>query len=278
MERFSENQIRRLHAEFREQKKYTAKLAFFDRLFGIIPFSFPEFDPALSFFFQSDQTDRLSIIFKNERNNPGITEKIFVFGEPFVFNIKPANSNSPAYNHFILNSFLSKAPRFDQWITEQVTTAKAIDRFLDEANAIVNRIECCLQNDHDKSFTLQCMSIFYKGFYDGFSRHVNLPGKKRKFTELYLYAQGIIYSTYIHSLKAALRKSRFPQETEAPVPLDLAGKMDLLQELGVIDFLQNKINGSDLKGNSLAEILCQITGEEIIRKTEIIRKLEKIKQ
>ncbi len=40
---------------------------------------------------------------------------------------------------------------------------------------------------------------------------VTLPGKKRKFIELYLYAQGIIYSHYISFLKSNLQKSHQSQ-------------------------------------------------------------------
>ncbi len=45
-----------------------------------------------------------------------------------------------------------------------------IEFLLDEANGIVNKIEYYLHSEYDKSFRLQCMSIFYKGFYDAFSR------------------------------------------------------------------------------------------------------------
>ena len=83
MQRYSENQVRNLHAEFRSLKKYADKLAFFDRSFGIIPFSFPDFDPQLPFFFQEEKTEELVTIFKKERNNPGLTERKFSFGENF---------------------------------------------------------------------------------------------------------------------------------------------------------------------------------------------------
>src|SRR6266404_3527039 len=146
MQGFSENQIRALHTEFKSQKKYTDKLAFFDRWFGIIPFPFPDLDPQLSFFFQKE---------------------------------------------------------------------------------------------NDKSFKLQCMSVFYKGFYDAFRKRVNGPGKKRKFIELYLYAQGIIYANYIGYLKTALRKSRNPLDLYKPLHLDLPGKLELMKELGIIDFLKS---------------------------------------
>lgn len=263
MQGFSENQIRALHTEFKSQKKYTDKLAFFDRWFGIIPFPFPDLDPQLSFFFQKEKTEELVAIFKKERNNPGLTEKKFAFSETFVFNIKPANSNSSSYSSFILSSFLSRKPIFDDWIRQKKSGEKSVELFLDEANATVNQIEFCLQNEYDKSFKLQCMSVFYKGFYDSFRKRVNGPGKKRKFIELYLYAQGIIYANYISYLKTALKKSRNPVDLYKPVHLDLPAKLELLKELGIIDFLKGKYAGmdSDFFEHKITEIIYLITGE-----------------
>ena len=69
MQSFSEKEIRNLHSEFRDNKKYAAKLAFFDRLFGIIPFSYPDFDPRLGFLIQKEKIDNLYALYKKERNN-----------------------------------------------------------------------------------------------------------------------------------------------------------------------------------------------------------------
>jgi hypothetical protein len=273
MQCYSEIQIRTLHSEFKAHKKYADKLAFFDRFFGIIPFSFPDFDPQLRLLFQKEKTEELAVIFKKERNNPGLTEKRFCFRETFVFNIKPANSNSSVYSNFILSSFLSRAPVFEEWIRQKKSAKKSVEFFLDEANALINNIEYLLQNEYDKSFTLQCMSVFYKGFYDAFSKRDKLPDKKRKFIELYLYAQGIIYAKYISTLKGALQKSRNPVDLQKPVNLDLPGKLSLLNELGIIDFLNSSYTGMDSASfeNKVAEILCLITGEEAEQKEKVLK-------
>jgi hypothetical protein len=274
MQRYSENQIRALYSEFKSHKKYTEKLAFFDKFFGIIPFTFPDFDPMLRFFFLKEKTDQLAEIYKKERNNPGLTERKFFFGENFIFNIKPANSNSASYSNYILSSFLSRSPVFDAWMRQNISDEKSIESLLDEANGIVNKIEYCLYNEYDKSFKLQCMSVFFKGFYDGFRNQVNLPGKKRKFIELYLYAQGIIYSNYIGSLKRALYLDIFsPADLENSANLDLNGKLDLLNELGIIDFLRTKFSGMGTLSfeNKMVEILCLLTGEGSGEKEYILK-------
>jgi len=256
MQRYSENQIRALHSEFKSHKKYADKLAFFDQIFGIIPFSFPDFDPRLRFFFQKEKTDELAEIFKNERNNPGLTE-----------------------SNYILSSFLSRSPVFEEWIRQNISSDSPVELFLEEANGIINKIEFCLCNEYDKSFKLQCMSVFFKGFYDAFSNRVNLPGKKRKFIELYLYAQGIIYSNYIVSLKRSLHEDVINQvDLEKPVSLDLQRKLDLLNELGIIDFLRARFSGMDAFSfeNKMVEIICLLTGEYAGLKEPVLKILSKV--
>ena len=137
---------------------------------------------------------------------------------------------------------------------------------------MVNSIEINLQNEYDKSFKLQCMSVFYRGFYDAFTRHLNGPGKKRKFIELYLYAQGMIYADFISSLKTAMRKASLPEDTKTQVPLDLTGKMNLMNELGILDFLADRYlnSGSSLPDIKLAETISQITGESPEQKEMIL--------
>jgi len=271
---YSENQIRNLHAEFKSLKKYVEKLAFFDRCFGIIPFAFPDFDPLLKFFFQNEKTEELIDIFKKERNNPGLTEKKFFYDENFTFNIKPANSNSSAYSHFILSCFLLRKPAFEEWIRQHKSAEITLEILLDEANGMVNHIENHLQNDYDKSFKLQCMSVFYRGYYDAFTRHTNGPGKKRKFIELYLYAQGMIYADYISSLKTEMKKSGDAVDLQKPVLLDLAGKLALLNKLGILDFLKKKYVGLESE-NELVETISLITGESLEKKEMILLTLRK---
>jgi hypothetical protein len=272
---YSENQVRQLHSEFRSLKKYVDKLSFFDRLFGIVPFSFPDFDPQLGILFQKEKTGMLAEIFRKERNNPSLSEKKFYFGEHFVFNIKPANSNSSVYSHYILSIFMERAPVFEDWIRQKKSSEKPIEFFLEEANENMNRIENCLQHEYDKSFRLQCMSVFYKGFFVAFSNQGHAPDKKRKFTELYLYAQGMIYANYITSLKTALQKSRNPVDLHRTASLDLMGKLELMQELGIIDFLRTHYAGMDPVSfeNKIAEILCLITGEYSDQKETVVKML-----
>jgi hypothetical protein len=124
------------------------------------------------------------------------------------------------------------------------------------------------------------MSVFYRGFYDAFTRHLSGAGKKRKFIELYLYAQGMIYADFIGSLKTVMRKAGQPEDLKTQAPLDLAGKMNLLYELGILDFLTNRYSnsGSGLSFNDLAELISQIMGEPPEQKEKILYLIKKMSQ
>ncbi len=145
---------------------------------------------------------------------------------------------------------------FDHWIRKNKLSDNSLERLLEEANGIVNKIEFCLQNEYDKSFRLQCMAVFFKGFFDAFADHVALPGKKRKFIELYLYAQGIIYSNYISFLKTSMKNFSLSTNLNPPINLDLSGKLELMNELGIIEFLKTRYVGMDSVAieNKVAEI------------------------
>ncbi len=260
--RYSETDIRKLHADFKTEKKYNAKLIIFDQAFGIIPFGFPPFDSRLSVFFQKETLDHLAGIFKAERNNPGLTERKFYFGETFIFNIKPANSNSAVYSNYILSDFLTRAPVFDEEWQKQFDKIQ-IEILLDEANAVVNDIECALLQEYDKSFKLQCMAVFFKAYADSFLNHRQTPEKKRKFTELYLYSLGVTYFNYVSVLKNKRTELQAQPAFKANAA-DSGTRKELLQELGITEFLRLKypaLNEEEFD-QKLGEIILQLTHQQ----------------
>jgi hypothetical protein len=267
MNQYSENQIKDLYPAFHMLKKYLDKLAFFDLYFGIIPSYFPPFDPALSYFFEKDKTELLIDTFKKERNNPALSEKHFYFERDYRFNIKPANSNSSIYSTYILAKFLCSSPDFNELINKRTAgTGGPYDKpLLEEANQIINWMEYKLQNEYDKSLKLHCMTVFYKGFYDSFCGRIVLPDKKRKYTELFLYAQGILYTEYLK----ALRKYYLPQTDagyfEPSYYPPHQSKSGMLREFGIIDQFRKRYNGmdSEVLNEKLSRLVGLLTGESI---------------
>ena len=254
---YPEEQVRVLHTQFVSMKRYLDRLAFFDRHFGIIPFSFPPFDPELPYFFEADKTAALVEFMKKERNNPELSERSFRFGDSYRFSIKPINSNNPLYSTYILCKFLVAAPGADEYLDKPLLRQDS--KMLDDGNRIINFIEYKLQNEYDKSPKIHFMTVFYRGFSDAFLQKVRLPDKKRKFIELYLYAQGILYAKYLAILKSRVIPRR--KTGRIPAAPGFSNGVGLLNELGAIDLLQRKysVTPTPESSSAFADIILQIS-------------------
>ena len=70
----------------------------------------------------------------------------------------------------------------------------------------------------------------------------------------------------------------YPADEQTPQHLDLSGQLNLLQELGVVDFLKSRYSGLDSRSfeNKLAEILCLITGENTDQKKTVLQILSSL--
>ena len=254
---FPEEKIRDLHTQFRSMKRYLDRLAFYDRHFGIVPFSFPAFDPELPYFFERDKTEALVDLMKKERNNPDLSERTFRFDETYRFSIKPINSNNPLYSTYILCKFLMALPGPDDRLENPLLRQDT--KLLDDGNRIINFIEYKLQNEYDKSPKIHYMTVFYRGFSDAFLQKVRLPDKKRKFIELYLYSQGILYAKYLAILKSRVIPRRKTGRTAAAP--GFSNGLGLLNELGAIDLLQRKyaVTPTPESSSAFAAIILQIS-------------------
>lgn len=278
MKKFSANGIRALYLEYKTLKRYVEKLMFFDLHFELIPFSFPAFDPELLFFFENEKIASLTAIYKGERNNPALSEARFSFDADYRFCIKPTNSNSSIYSTYILSKFLSAIPDFEKLIRQQesgIAVDNPYDRpVLEKANRIINQIEYKLKNEYDKSLTQHCMAVFFKGFTDSFAEQVTIPDKKRKFIELYLYAQGILYAKYLEAVRKHYVKSLAISCLPAIPSSHLQNKILLLRDSGAIDQFEKKYSnlGKEDIEYKMSALICLITGEDMTRQ-DLVREL-----
>lgn len=203
---YTEQEIIIIHREFRAIKRYKDKLSFFDIKFTVIPFLFPPFSPDLPILFNHEITNRLIGILKNERKNPMLTKKIFSFSDrTYEFDIKPTNSNCIAYNNFIISKFLEVSDQLDKIAKECMTNINsdqtAVKKIIENLEKIIIHIEYTLANGYDKSLQYYFMNVFYKGLSDARWNKIKPSHKKKKFTILYLYTQGVLYAQLIITIK-----------------------------------------------------------------------------
>ncbi len=107
MRNLQHENIEAYHQKFLSLKLYEHRLLFFDTYFGILPFDFPPFDPALGILFVPEMTTR--IIELNEKERKGgnlLSERFMVNKMTYDFDIIPETTNRQFLNDFILSKFL----------------------------------------------------------------------------------------------------------------------------------------------------------------------------
>ncbi|GAO42026.1 hypothetical protein [Flavihumibacter petaseus] len=254
---YTAEQVRGLHADFSLLKKYKEKLIFFDEHFGCIPYSYPSFDPELHFLLKQEGTNTLISLFEKERRNAIPLERRYRFDdELYLFNVSPFNSYPQVLNDYLIQRFMERDLPFATMLAE-IGSREGNDSWREkQKREALDKIEFLsfkVKTDVDRSFRLQFMSVFLKGFSDYRYGSPNTFSNRKKFIELYLYAQGILYARYLEALNGLSRSL-----------LDWKDRIIYVKELGIIDFLLAKFSRSDRSriDQKLAETLCTIVGEQ----------------
>lgn len=197
-----------LHQEFIKIRTYTDKLAFYDKHFGIVPFSFPPFQTDLYTFFSDKNVDLLMKILEVERKTPHNWTQEFSFGdETYSFCVRPWNQNHLILKRFIIDKWINQESRVDLLVKKRLKYVhdkeRACEEMLEMSDQMIKYFRHKIKHEFERSFKTQFIAVFLKGISD--CMYMQAIDKKRKFIELYLYAQGIVYGRYIDTLKRFCR-------------------------------------------------------------------------
>jgi hypothetical protein len=201
-------QIIQLHQEFSKIRTYTDKLAFYDKHFNIIPFSFPPFQTDLYAFFSDKNVDLLMKILEIERKTPHNWTREFPFdNETYSFCVKPWNQNHIILKRFIIDKWINEGSRVDLLVKKRLKYVhdkeQACEEMLEMSSQMIKYFRHKIRHEFERSFKTQFIAVFLKGISD--CMYMQAIDKKRKFIELYLYAQGILYGRYVETLKRFCR-------------------------------------------------------------------------
>lgn len=258
---YAQEQIRNLYLEFSSIRRYADKLIFYDMHFDIIPFTFPPFQTDLYAFFSDKSIDALTNILHQERKSSYAWEQVFSFeNESYTFCIKPWNDNHLLLKQFILNKIISGGPQPEEIINKRIKYSdhrgKVCAEMLEISRQMIKYLKYKTEHEFERNFKMQFITVFLKGVADCQNDIDQMAiNKKRKFIELYLYAQGILYGRYLNLLEKfsqlAQRHDEFPQ------------KLQLLNELGIVDAIKRKyLSLSKIElDKKVEELLLYITGE-----------------
>jgi len=199
--------IRKLHQEFQTIRRYMDKVLFYDRHFNIIPYEFPLLHTDLHAFFSDRSIDVLTAILAHERKHATSWTRSFEWeGQIYSFSIRPHNDNHLLLKQYILDKFLSLGPTPEELIKKMVRypdfEGKAYMEVLELCRNMIKYLQFMLEHGGQINIRHQFSTVFLKGVADCTNEAGWLSkSKKRKFIELYLYAQGILYGRYLNLLE-----------------------------------------------------------------------------
>ena len=200
-----EENIIRLHLEFKQLKTYKEKVEFFDQHFGCLSHAYPEFDPELKFLFEQKEFDAVTEIFEKERRKAIILDKRYeIDGKVYIFNATPVNSNTVVLNDYILYKFINNDKQFESELKNleekaESNQAQVWERWLNALNRI-DSIENKLAGTEERGLRYRFMNVFINGYRDKEKGLLKKFFNRKKFIELYLYAQGVLFRQYFQQL------------------------------------------------------------------------------
>ena len=116
---------------------------------------------------------------------------------------------------------------------EKDLTEKPVEYLLDRGkrhSSTVSNIS--LQNEYDKSFSLQCMSVFYKGFMMRLPTSVNVRVKKENLSNSIYMPRELSMRIISVPLKRHCKFPSYPAEYKMHRQLDLQAKLNLHEGTG----------------------------------------------
>jgi hypothetical protein len=254
------------HKRFQELD-YQKRVIFFDQHFSIFPFEFPFFDIEASWYNNEIKSTSFLNIFHNETRNKNLYEKIFsVQDQQYKFDIRPLSLLDRIYlNHFILSRFLEAKEVILQNLLADLDNAENPLKFLEarihQLNSIVEWAKHIHQSSHNLSLRVKLLGIFLNGYNAFHFGNENRITNRRKYIELFLYAQGLMLAEHLTELQKRLENKK--NEENQPYSLSLPLKIVLMEQLGILQLL--KTNFETNKGRSdsmqLSQLISLITSE-----------------
>ncbi|OJW30594.1 MAG: hypothetical protein BGO54_21925 [Sphingobacteriales bacterium 46-32] len=266
MQNHSQEPTSGLLEEFRNLD-YQGKVRLFDKEFGIVPFEFPEYDIEASWYRNELKTSQFIDIFHQDSRDNNLLQKNFqIEKEMLSFDIRPLSKLERIYlNQYILQKFLDARQTINDQVKRDIEVAtdeiKYLEARIDTLVTVVNWTKYTLEQPGKSSFRIKFLTIFYNGFKAYNYGNDKMITIRRKFLELFLYAQGLLLAEHLGDLQKTLEKYRDEKETKNELSLPL--KIVLLKELGIIETLKQKFKQRHIEGyhNQLADLICLITSE-----------------
>ena len=260
--RMNFTRVQQLHQQFQALTTYHERVQFFDHQLGLLPFDAPPFDPALPWLFDSAPAFNLLDLFLLEIDRrKNFYVKTFKFEtDVFTFSINPFSKNHRiTLNQFILHKFFSAFSTWEQQAARQINFFLTAEQKIKEANHILIRLREMASEKSVQPIHAKFLQVFLKGYADKTAQEQVLNRRKR-FVELYLYGQGLLYAQYIELLQKKISDLKNRQQAAPPL---LNQKLKVMEKLGFFDFLKATLgNEQRAKSRLIKEIHFLLSGSK----------------
>lgn len=257
---------------------YPEKVLLFEKHFCLIPFTFPSFDISISWYLVPEQLVSLLDILNVERRElHSLYRRSVVYGgKSYEFSILPIYIPERKFlNEYLLDRFLAIKKNILSSTDEELSMSSSPIVYLEERIATISHSLDWIPRELNKSplsVQTKFLQIFYNGMMAAQGGNTTNLKIRRKFVEIYLYAQGLLIGDYFNYL-TSIYASRVSTYSLNPLPLKL--KLVLLHELGILDHLKNRFAADkNTSGpSSLASVISLLTSEHTINYNEVFRHL-----
>lgn len=255
---------------FANKASYKTRLHLYQRVFPFPGDCFSPFDPALPFLFHKDfPGDVYKWQQTEKRLSGGLRQTVFANEACIVLDITPRNSQRRIFNEFVIDQFESADGRFAAMMgalqTGAVFEGKSVAERYAESNSLLSRIDYAMNDRKSIRLEGQMTRVFFLGYTDGMEGIKKQFPYKRKFIELYLYAQGQMFAQYRRLLSRKIAYEAIAQTAPDQYPEgtpDWKAQLQLLQRTGVVDMLESRFAQSEAGNRNLLDTtLCFIIGQ-----------------
>lgn len=232
--------VSQLYQQFQVLTSYHEKIHFFDQHLGLLPFDPPPFDPALPWLVGSSPSFNLLDLFLLEVDRrKNFYKKTFTYeDQTFTFSVNPFSKNQRiTLNQFILNKFLNGLVVWKRQVAKQATLLSVWEQQLDSANGLLTRIRELASEKNEQAMHTKFLQVFLKGYVDK-NMHEQVVNRRKRFVELFLYAQGLLYSQYMEAVQKKILVLKGHQQVASPL---LNQKLKVMEKLGLFSFLKTML-------------------------------------
>ena len=159
----------------------------------------------MKFLFEQKEFDAITELFEKEIRKAIILDRRYeTEGKLYIFNVTPVNSNTVVLNDYILYKFINNDKQFESEVKAleekaETNQAQIWEAWLNALNRI-DSIDNKLSGTEERGLRYRFMNVFINGYRDKEKGLLKKFFNRKKFIELYLYAQGVLFRQYFQQL------------------------------------------------------------------------------